>query len=111
MGVVVSEPPQPPSCGRLTAPPERVKAVDPHRHGLEPFFDVAPLAVVEPTAQLTPSKGSQITTSIDEKLGIGDVVFLGEAMEQRRPQKSLISDGLHENSVLVNAAGSVPRQL
>jgi len=32
-----------------------VKAVDPHRYGLEPFFDVVPLAVVEVTAQLTPS--------------------------------------------------------
>ena len=45
---------------------------------------MVPLAVVELTAQLTPSKGSQIAASIDEKLGVGDVVFLGEAMEERR---------------------------
>ena len=37
-------------------------------------------------------EGSQIATSINEKLGIEDIVFLGEAMEERR-------------------AGSVPRRL
>lgn len=35
-----------PSTG-LTAPPERVEAVDPHRQGLEPLFDVVPIALVE----------------------------------------------------------------
>jgi hypothetical protein len=88
-----------------------VKAVDSHRHGLEPFLDVVPLAIVELTAQRTPSQGSQIAAGIDEKLDVderrrvsfanqkpavsgdvGDVVFLGEAMEERRPQKSSISD-------------------
>jgi len=61
-----------------------VKAVDSHRHGLEPFLDVVPLAIVELTAQRTPSQGSQIAASINQKLGVGDIVFLGEAMEERR---------------------------
>jgi hypothetical protein len=61
-----------------------VEAVDPHNNSLEPFFDVVPLFVVEVTAQFVTSEGSQIPTSIDEKLCIGDIVFLGEAMQERR---------------------------
>jgi len=36
------------------------------------------------TAQLVASEGSQIPTSIDEKLRLRHVVFLGEAVEKRR---------------------------
>jgi len=72
---------------------------------------VVPVVIVELTAQTVTREDSQIATSIDEKLCVGDVVFLGETVEERRPQKSEISDGLHENGVLVNAAGSVPRRL
>jgi len=50
--VVVSEAPQPLFRAGLTAPPKRVKAVDSHSHSLEPFFDVVPDSVVEPTAQI-----------------------------------------------------------
>ena len=82
--VVVSEPAKPASRTRLTAPPKRVKAVDPHRDGLEPFLDVVPGGIVEVTAQVVASEGSQIPTSIDEKLRVGDIVFLGEAMQKRR---------------------------
>jgi hypothetical protein len=78
---------------------------------MEPLFEVVPLAVVGLTAQLTPSQGSQIPTSIYQKLGVGDAVFLSEWMEERRSQKSSISDGLHENSVLLTAAESVPRRM
>jgi len=53
-----------------------VEAVDSHGHSLEPFFDVVPLCVVELTAQFVASEGSQIATSIDKKLRVGDVVFL-----------------------------------
>jgi hypothetical protein len=66
----MSEPPQAAACARLTAPPKGVKAVDSHRHGLEPFFDVVPLSVVELTAQLVSREGSQIPTHIDQKLGV-----------------------------------------
>ena len=68
----------------MTAPPERVKAVDPHGHGLEPFFDVVPVGIVELTAQFVTCEGSQVATSIDEKLRLGDIVFLGETVEKRR---------------------------
>ena len=61
-----------------------MKAVDSHRHCLEPFFDVIPLFVVELTAQLVPKAGSQIATSIDQKLGGRHVVILGESMQERR---------------------------
>jgi len=47
-----------------------VKAVDSHRDGLEPLFDVVPLAVIEMTAQIVTNKGSQIAAPIDEKFGI-----------------------------------------
>jgi hypothetical protein len=61
-----------------------MKAVDPHRDRLEPFFDVVPLAIFEPTAQIMSEEGSQVPASIDEKLGVGDVVFLRESMQKRR---------------------------
>lgn len=50
------------------SPPERVNAVDQPGHGLELSIDVVGSPVVEPTAQLVPSEGRQIATSIDEKL-------------------------------------------
>jgi hypothetical protein len=53
---------------------------------------VVPLCVVELTAQLTTSQGSQIAASINEKLRIGDIVFL-----VRRYRNA--------------AVGSVPRRL
>ena len=60
-----------------------MKAVDPHRHGLKPFLDVVSITIVEVTAQLSASKGSQIAASVDEKLCIVNIVVLGEAMEER----------------------------
>jgi hypothetical protein len=61
-----------------------VKAVDPHGDSVKLLFDVVSLAVVEQTAQFTMREGSQIAGSIDEKLCIGDSMFLGETMEERR---------------------------
>lgn len=84
MVVVVSEPPQPAACAGWTALPKRVKAVNSHCDRLKPFLDVVSPAIVELTAQLSASEGSQIASSIDEKLSIRDIVFLGEAMEERR---------------------------
>ncbi len=51
-----------------------------------------PVVVVEVTAQIVSSKGSQIPTSIREKLCLGDTMSLSETMQGRRPQKSYISD-------------------
>ncbi|ACV48659.1 hypothetical protein Hmuk_2553 [Halomicrobium mukohataei DSM 12286] len=61
-----------------------MEAVDLHGDGLEPLFDVVPSTLVEPTAQFVTREGSQIATSIDEKLCIGEIVFLGEAVQKRR---------------------------
>ncbi len=68
---------------------------------------MVPVVVVEVTAQIVTRVGSQIVTSIDEKLGVCDAMVLGETMQERRPQKSEISDVLHENAVLVNVGGSL----
>jgi len=61
-----------------------MKAVDSHRHCLEPFFNVVPFGIVELTAQIVSKEGSQIATSIDQKLRLRNVVFLGQTMEKRR---------------------------
>jgi len=61
-----------------------LKAVDPDRNGLGPLSDVIPNLTVEPTAKFVASKRSQIAASIDEKQRIGDIVFLGESMQEHR---------------------------
>jgi hypothetical protein len=53
---------------------------------------VVPVFVVEVTAQIVPREGSQIATSINEDPRLDEVMFFGEAVEKRRPQKSWISD-------------------
>jgi len=45
---------------------------------------VVPLAIVELTAQFSTREGSQIPRRVDQKLRIRDVMFLGEAMQERR---------------------------
>ena len=61
-----------------------MKAVDSHRDGLKPLFDVVSVAIVELTAQLSAREGSQIAASIDEKLCFVDIVFLGKPVQKRR---------------------------
>jgi len=39
------------------------------------------VAIVEVIAQLAARQGNQIAASIDQKLGLGGILFLGEAME------------------------------
>ena len=90
--VVMLEPSQPAPCAGWTPPPKRVKTIDPHRHGLKQLLDQITLSVVELSAQLTPGESSQIPTGVDEKLGICDLVFGGESMEERRPQNAKRSD-------------------
>ena len=109
--IVMLEPSQPAPCAGWTPPPNRVKAVDPHCHGLKQLLDQVTLTVVGLTAQLTPGESSQIPAGVDEKLGICALVFGGESVEERRPQNAKRSDGLHESFALVNDAGSVPRRL
>jgi hypothetical protein len=61
-----------------------MKAVDPHRHGLEPFFDVVPVTVVEMTAQSVAGKGSQVVRAVDEKFGVIEFVTFSEGVKERR---------------------------
>jgi hypothetical protein len=61
-----------------------VKAVESHGDSVKTFFDVVLPSIVELTAQFTTCKGSQIVRSIDEKLCVGDIVFLSESMQERR---------------------------
>ena len=68
--IMVSEPSQPAPSAGWTPPPERVKAIDPHRDGLKPLFDAVAFAVVELPAQLLTSECRQIPTGVDKKLGI-----------------------------------------
>lgn len=60
-----------------------MKVVDSHGDGIEPFSDVVPLGMIETTAQLAASGGSQIAAVINEKLCVCDIVFLGEVMQKR----------------------------
>lgn len=84
MVVMVSEELEPATSNGLTAPSERVKALDPHRNSLKPRFDIVSLIVVKMTAQFTTIEGSPVASSIDEKSGVRDILFLGEPMEERR---------------------------
>lgn len=60
-----------------------MEAVDSHNHSLESFFDLVPVVTVEMTVQVVTTQGNQRPTSIDEKLWVGNIVFLGESMEER----------------------------
>jgi len=51
---------------------------------LRPLFDVISSGIVELTAQFVTSEGSQVSTSIGEKLRLGEVVFLRETVEKHR---------------------------
>jgi len=61
-----------------------MKAVDPHRHCLEPFFDLGQLALVELTSSGRIEKGSQVANTIDQQLRLRNVVFLGQTVEKHR---------------------------
>ena len=79
--VVVSKASEPAVRAALTAAPKRVEAVDSHSDSPEPIFDVVPVVIVKMTAQIVPREGSQIPSSIDKKLCVGNIVILGETMQ------------------------------
>jgi hypothetical protein len=56
-----------------------MEAVDPHQDSLELLFDMVPILVAEMTDQVVSSEGSQIATSIEEKLCLGNIVFLDKS--------------------------------
>ena len=51
---------------------------------LSVIFDMVPVSIAELTAQFVACESSQVTVSIDEKLRVGDIVFLCESVEKRR---------------------------
>jgi len=58
-----------------------MKAVNPHRDCLEAFFEIVPFGIIELIAQIMSKEGSQVATSIDQKLSVRNVVFLGEMID------------------------------
>src|SRR6056297_2150842 len=82
--VILDEDSEPLLSAGLTAHPGGVKAVDPHSEGVKPLFDVVSERVVEPTAEIEAREGSQIAVAIDQKHGVGEVVFPVEGAQKRR---------------------------
>lgn len=60
-----------------------MEAVGPHFERVKPLFHVVSIDIVEETAQSQSREGSQIASTIDEKLSVGEIVFLGESMQKR----------------------------
>ena len=60
----------------LTVVPRFVKALNSHPIGLKELFDDVTVGVIELTTQISPSKTGEIAHTIDEKLCVGDAVFL-----------------------------------
>ena len=59
-----------------------MKAFDSHRIGLKALLNDVAVGVVELTTQIGPSQSSEITHPIDEKLRVGDAVFLFQLSEK-----------------------------
>ena len=51
---------------------------------MEPFFDVVTVFVVEMTAEIVPSKSSQITHAVDEEFSVVELMNFSKSMEKRR---------------------------
>ncbi|ELY29274.1 hypothetical protein C500_11170 [Natrialba magadii ATCC 43099] len=60
-----------------------MKTDNSHGDSLKQLFDGVSVAVVEVTAQVVTTEGSQVATSIDENL-FANIVFLGKLMQKRR---------------------------
>lgn len=67
-----------------TASPAGIEAVGALFEGLKPFLDVVSVGIVKMTAQSKSGEGSRIAEAIHQKLRIGDIMFLGEAVDERR---------------------------
>jgi hypothetical protein len=69
----------PPSAG-----PARIEAVGALFEGLNPVLNSVSVSIVKMITQPKWGEGSRIAEAIDEKHGLRDVMFLGEAMDERR---------------------------
>ncbi len=59
-----------------TAHPRILEAVDAHFESVKPLFDEVSVDIVDLTAQSDSREGSPIAKLIDEKLSLGEIVFL-----------------------------------
>ena len=76
MVVVTGVGSQPALGAWLTAVPCLMEPCDPHRERLKQLFDDVAVSVVEVTAQIGLWEGGEIAHAVDEKLRVGDPVFL-----------------------------------
>lgn len=59
-----------------------MEAVNVHFEGVKPRFDGISIGIVNPAAQSQSREASPITELIDEKLRLGEIVFLREFLEE-----------------------------
>lgn len=59
-----------------------MKAVTLHLEDMKPLSDRVSVSVIELAAQSESNKDSQITVAIDEKHSIGEIVFLGQSIQE-----------------------------
>ncbi|ADB63441.1 hypothetical protein Htur_4656 (plasmid) [Haloterrigena turkmenica DSM 5511] len=60
-----------------------MEVVDTHFEGMKPLFDVVLIDIVELTAQPEPREGRQMAVTIGKKHSRGEIVFLGQFMQER----------------------------
>ncbi len=60
-----------------------MEAVNAHLQGVKPLFDQVSINVVELAAQFQSGEGSQIAIAINEKHRLGEIVFLGQLIQER----------------------------
>lgn len=62
--------------------PTRYGSVRPSFRGVKPLLDVGLINVVEVTIESLSGEGGQISSTIDEKLSAGEIVFPGETVQK-----------------------------
>ncbi len=73
---------QPAFSAGLTAVPGFVKSLDSHGVRLKQFLNDVAIRVVKMSREICPSEGGEIAHPVDEKLCVGDAVFLCEFREE-----------------------------
>ncbi len=68
-----------------------MEAVDMHFECIKPLFDEVSIGIGDPTAQSDSGEGSPIAKLINEKLSLGEIVFLAEFLQKRSRRISYMS--------------------
>lgn len=68
-----------------------MEAIDPYFEGVKPLFNEVSVGIVDPTAQSDSREGSPIAKLIDEKLSLGEIMFLTEFLQKRSRRISAMS--------------------